>query len=409
VTWEPLNLAASEYAVDPEPPHDDYHGLLYAGKRHVVSAPTESLKTLIVLVLVLHAIRAGRVVAVIDFEMGAHATRRLLVDLGATDDELAAVYYVEPDGPPSAADIEAIVEAKVELVVLDASMGAFHASGLDDNKRQDVEKFAGTWITPLWQRRVATVVLDHVTKAAEGRGKYAIGSERKVGGVDVHLGLEVVGTTLTRGGLGLVKVRVHKDRPGYLHRPYAAEIALVSDTTTHAITWEIRPAAATDTTGHWQPTVLMERVSTYLQSQADGASRNQIEINVKGMSSKHKRQAIDELIAGGYAREEPGARNARLVRSVKPFTSPPRLDLASTSPGEVAHDLASSPHPLQGGEVPGEVPGGFSRSDLASPTIGDNGYLEVLYAAFTNGHVTEQEWHQASKAHQLIARHEATA
>jgi hypothetical protein len=167
---------------------------------------------------VLHAIRAGRQVAIIDFENGPRATRRLLVDLGATNDELGGIYYVEPDGPPTAADVESIVGAAVELVVIDASMGAFHASGLDDNKRQDVEAFAAQWVTPLCQAGVGTVVLDHVTKAAEGRGKYAIGSEREVGQVDVHLGLEAVGTPLTRGGSGLVKVRVHKDRPGFLQR-----------------------------------------------------------------------------------------------------------------------------------------------------------------------------------------------
>jgi hypothetical protein len=141
-------------------------------------------------------------------------------------------------------------------------MGAFHASGLDDNKRQDVEAFAAQWVTPLWQAGVGTVVLDHVTKAAEGRGKYAIGSERKVGQVDVHLGLEAVGTPLTRGGSGLVKVRVHKDRPGFLLRPCAAEIVLSSEPDTHRISFEIRAPAdvAQGSGGDFRPTNLMEKV-----------------------------------------------------------------------------------------------------------------------------------------------------
>ena len=36
--------------------------------------------------------------------------------------------------------------------------------------------------------------------------------------------------------------------------------------------------------------------------------------------------------------------------------------------------------------------------------IGDDGYLEHLFAAFENGHITEDEWHQADKAHRFVAR-----
>ena len=48
MTWQALNLASFEYAADPGPPHPDFASLLYVAKRHVVSAPTESLKTLAV-------------------------------------------------------------------------------------------------------------------------------------------------------------------------------------------------------------------------------------------------------------------------------------------------------------------------------------------------------------------------
>jgi hypothetical protein len=37
--------------------------------------------------------------AIVDFEMGEHATRLLLQDLGATLDEIRSVYYTEASGP----------------------------------------------------------------------------------------------------------------------------------------------------------------------------------------------------------------------------------------------------------------------------------------------------------------------
>ena len=363
MSWEPINLASPTYAVDPEPPHPDFHGLLYVGKRHVVSAPTESLKTLTMQALLLNAIRAGRVVACVDLEMGPHATRRLLTDLGATADELAAVYYVQPNGPPTAADLDAIIEQRVELVMIDASAGAYDVSGLDDNTRKDAERFARQWITPLWLAGVATVVIDHVTKNAEGRGKYAIGSERKVGGVDVHLGLEAV-SQLTRGGIGLVRVRVHKDRPGFLHRPHAAEIALTSDRITHAITLKIRPTAVTETPGHWQPTVLMGRVSEYLQAQTEPVSLAVVEGAVRGKSRDWIRKAVQALVEGDYVTETRGARNARMLTSAHPFTTSPHL--TPTSPGGVTTTSPDLAPPPQGGEVRGEV--GEEPGELTSPS-----------------------------------------
>lgn len=320
MTWQPLNLASSQYAVPPNPPDEDLHGLLYRGKRHVVSGEPESVKTLIVWALALDAIRAGMSIACLDFEMGPEATRTLLVDLGATDAELERVLYIEPGGPPTKHDILMIKSVATDIVIIDAAIGAYDVSGLDDMNRKDAERFARLWVRPLFQCGIATVVLDHVTKASEGRGKYTIGSERKVGGVDVHLGFEII-TQLTRGTSGLVKVRVHKDRPGFLHRPHPAEIALSSDPDTHAITWDIR--AATETTSGWQPTVIMGKVSTFLEQQTDPVSRNNVERSLGG-TAQWVRRAMDELIQAGHVRVIPKGQ-ARLLELVTPYTASDRV------------------------------------------------------------------------------------
>jgi hypothetical protein len=210
VNWQPLDIGSQAYNVLPEPP--ELAGLIYAGKRHVVSGAPESLKTTLCYILALEHIRSGGVAGLVDLEMGPVAARRLLEELGATD-ELASIYYVEPEAPPTAGDLEAMLAASVTLAIVDAAAGAYSLSGLDDNKRQDAERFTRTWLEPLWKRGVATVTVDHVTKDREARGRWAIGSERKVGGADVHLGLHVV-RQLSRGGSGLVRVDTHKDRRG---------------------------------------------------------------------------------------------------------------------------------------------------------------------------------------------------
>ena len=119
---------------------------------------------------------------------------------------------------------------------------------------------------PLFELGITSLLIDHVTKNTETRGKYMIGSERKLGGVDVHLGLDVVGKPLTRGGSAVVMVHVHKDRGGYLNRPVAIELHLQSDPETHLLTWEWKaPASALADSGESRPTMYMERVSRHLE------------------------------------------------------------------------------------------------------------------------------------------------
>ncbi|MFL5914128.1 MAG: AAA family ATPase [Gaiellaceae bacterium] len=241
--WQPIDLTADEHAQPSEPPA--VLGLFYEGKRHALSGPPEAAKTLVALIAGLEWKRQGLgKFALLDFEQGPAATRLMLEELGATRRELRAVYYVEPDGPPTADDIAAIVDAGVTLLAVDAAAGAYDATGLDDNKRADAERFARLWIQPLWQRGVASIVLDHVVKNTETRGRYAIGSERKLGQVDVHLGLEAV-TQITRAGHGLIRASVHKDRPAHLRRPHPCDLHLSSAPDTHEITWEIREPTAT--------------------------------------------------------------------------------------------------------------------------------------------------------------------
>ena len=275
MNWQPLNLASEEYYQPPRPP--DIGGLVYSGLRHGISGPPESIKTVVAWIVALEHVRAGNTVAVVDFEMGPYATRRLLLDLGFTLNEIREhVVYYESPGEPGPADITVMVEANVTFVVIDAAAGAYDASRLDDNKRQDVERFARAWVRPLFDVGITSVLIDHVTKNTETRGKFMIGSERKLGGVDVHLGLEVVGRPLTRGGSAIVKVHVHKDRGGHLSRPVALELHLQSDPESHGLTWEWKaPASALTATGEWRPTIYMERVSRHLE-QHGGMSRTAI-------------------------------------------------------------------------------------------------------------------------------------
>ncbi len=282
---------------------------------------------------------------VVDFEMGPYQARDRLRDLGATDDELECLLYVAPWTPATHVELAAIVdEWNPALVVIDAAAGAYGLHGLDDNKRADVESFAAFVLEPFRQRDVATILLDHVTKNSETRGKFAIGSERKVGGADVHLGFEAV-VPFGRGRNGLVKITTHKDRHGHLPRPRAAELELRSDPFTHAVTWNFQAPEAvadTDTPDGFRPTVLMDRVLEFLAQQDEPVSRRYIAENVTG-----KREwiflGIQHLVAEGRITPTDGK---KLTLKRNRFPAVPNGSQEPEGTGSL---------PLQGGTVPGTV------------------------------------------------------
>jgi hypothetical protein len=376
--WQRIDLTDSRYAIPPDPPTT--LGLIYTGLRHVISGPPESTKTLVSYMILIETLRSkpNNTVAIIDFEMGPVACRRLLDDLNATHNELARIWYVEPDRQPDDQQLEQIIQHQPALVLLDASAGAYDVTGLDDNARKDAEKFARHWIRPFWKTGIATLVIDHVTKSADTRGKFTIGSERKVGQADVHLSLDAL-KPLSRGHTGIVKVTVHKDRPGFLQRPTAVVFDLASDPDTHTIGWAARdPHPVDEETGMFRPTVLMEKVSRHLEQLTQPCSRNQIEEHVKG-KREYVRDAIDILVLEDYIHESRGPRGARLFSSTKPYRTPVENspepvdhstsnDFAPTSPRlRPGEDMTTSPHlapPLTGGARSGAR----SVGDVKPPT-----------------------------------------
>ena len=198
------------------------------------------------------------------------------------------------------------------LGIIDSWIGALQTHGLDPNVSVDIERWRRSFLQPLRTVCRATLILDHVPKAKDSRGRFAIGSERKASAVEVHLGSELV-TPLARGKTGLVRLVTHKDRGGHLHRPRAAELELRSDPETLAVTWTFRHPE-TQTKDGFRPTLLMERVSRQLEALSAPVTRAQLAEDVKG-----RRQwifaATKALVEEGFAVEN----GAGGIYSERPF------------------------------------------------------------------------------------------
>jgi hypothetical protein len=307
-SWTPINLAD---LADKPPvlPVLGNVGIVYPGKRHVFSGPQESAKTIAAYAIGIETIRNNGPIIIIDLEMGQWEARDRLRDLGATPDELAQIRYIEPHEPATQERIDKLVALRAVLVIIDAAAGAYDIQGLDDNRRADVERFTRIYVHSFWKHDIATIVLDHVVKNLDNRGKYAIGSERKTGGTDVHLGFDTI-TPIKRGTTGMDKITTHKDRGGHLKRGKLAELHLASNPDTHHITWEFQEAEDSDEVK--RPTILMHRVSKWLQEQDEPKSVSKIKEHVQGEDA-WLAIAADFLVQEGYATIEHGPRNAKLI------------------------------------------------------------------------------------------------
>jgi hypothetical protein len=382
-SWRAVNLLDHDAHPEPAP---SIGGCVYAGKRHLLSGESETGKSWLALAWCHEELGKGNPVVYIDHEMGRSMTLERLRVLGVPDRWIPSFRYVDPTEPALLAleQIEELVE-DATLVIIDATIGSLSLHALDENSTTDIERWYQRVVDPLRSSGAAVVVLDHVTKNAETRGKYAIGSQRKVGASDVHLSCECV-KPFGRNAIGIAKVTVKKDRPGHLARPTLGTFTLDPAGIPTTFTWTPYNESQTqDEEGHFRPTVLMERVSEYLAANSP-ASKRDIENGVTG-KREYVRAATEALIREGYVRTEPGTRKGSPSiehHLVSLFTddktgdsdyrptiappenprnlsfeaseegAPPRPTIAPLSPRAIDKNPRPLAPPLQGGEGQGE-------------------------------------------------------
>jgi len=315
-SWYPIELAA----IEPKPASRPATGnLIYPGGRHLLSGEPEVGKGLFALALCVTETRARNTVAWIDRESDAEFVVERLRCFGVDGEELRRFLYFQPTDPVGKTGVADTIKTILAdhtptIVVFDAMAGLLDLHDLDGNKTADVERGYRAIIEPWRANGAATLVIDHVVKARGDRGRFAAGSERKLGAVDVHIGLEAI-EPFSRGKSGRSKIIVHKDRHGFLARPRFGDFVLASDQEGSVTACGIEPAADEAT---WKPPALMAKVSAYLERQREPVSRNTIARDVKGKRD-YLLAAISHLIADGFAIESDGARGAKLVASIKPY------------------------------------------------------------------------------------------
>lgn len=308
---------------------DDGACLIYPGRVHVFAGEPESGKSWLALHLCAEQMGAGRHVIYVDFEDTLAGVIARLVALDVDPQRILTLFhYVRPSEPLGAEGRHALAElltrTQPALVILDGLTEALTLHGLALESNRDVASFLELVPRFVARQGPAVVIIDHVEKDKERRGRWAIGAQHKLAGVDgVSYGLEVV-RPVVRDGDGLVRLLVAKDRPGHVRRvsferKTAAEILTRSEK--GLLTLTVATPGGHGVESDWRPTGLMERVSRWLEMNPNSSGKR-VETSVTGKVTS-VRIALKHLVTDGHATVDDGPRGSMLYRIVNPYRESP--------------------------------------------------------------------------------------
>lgn len=316
--------------------------LLYRGRVHSFHGESESGKSWVALIAAADILTTsrGRVV-MLDYESDADTVVGRLLALGVPAETIRARFdYRRPEGSPMSAheapEWEELLRQRADLVIIDGVTEALATVGVKTVDNDEVT----VWLRSIAKRLAratgaAVVLVDHVGRDADTRGRFAIGAQAKMMALDGPAYILEILDPLGVGMVGRISMRIGKDRPGQV-RPHCGKYRR-SDRTQEAavVTLDSRTPGAslatvdpprTDTSTDpdgagpgWRPTVLMVQVTEVLEKAGAAMSRKGIETAVPGRA-QYVRQAIDALLTDGYlAADGPSLGGHPSIRLVKPY------------------------------------------------------------------------------------------
>jgi len=202
---------------------DDGIGLFYPGRVNGIQGESEAGKSWVALVSCLVEINRGNLVVYMDFEDSEEGVVSRLLLIGATPKDIAERFlYIRPGATPTPAQLRAVIDRigalQPTLVIVDGVTEAMVMLGLELKENTEIAKFGRMLLRPLADTGAAVVPLDHVVKATESRGRYALGGVHKLNAVD---GVQYMLEAVRPFGInteGRSRLRIAKDRPAQIRR-----------------------------------------------------------------------------------------------------------------------------------------------------------------------------------------------
>ena len=205
----------------------DGKSLVYPGRLHSIYGEPGHGKTWVSLHLVRERLEAGEVVAYLDYDEddGGKSMALRLLSLGVRPELVRdGLRYLNPQGLGRNQDAwlklkRQIKEWKPSLVIVDTMAPALVELGLNEKDNAEVGAWYAhaRWLLRGLNPQAALVIIDHVVKSGEGRGRWARGAGDKLG--RLHAAYAVESTVpFSRTMPGHIRLIIAKDRGGEVGR-----------------------------------------------------------------------------------------------------------------------------------------------------------------------------------------------
>lgn len=341
-SWVPVDMGTALDQPPPEPLHlrydDSTTALLYPGRDHVLYGPSESGKSWVAFIAATQALTAGYRVAIIDFEDDARGVGERLRLLGTDHPALVDLdrfRYVnphEPVGPdragrfpPGAAHLADLLDWAPDVVIVDGVTEGLAYEGLSEMSATDVAAWFGLISRRFRDIGAAVILIDHTAKTSTDGKPTELGTQHKRGGINgASYFIDVVrrpGRAL--GGdpvTGLLRLRLAKDRAGWLRGRYPGDLPVVADIDLTAwpdggITWHILPGGTSATTA---TDPLAEAIVDYLLVSGGrpgerGESGSAIAVGIgRSRTDSAVGGKLTEMVREGHLTRVDGPRGAKL-------------------------------------------------------------------------------------------------
>lgn len=349
--FEDLAQLASGIELPPTPTvfqREDGQGLFYRGAVNDLHGEPGCGKSMIAQIATAQELKADRDVIYIDYEDSARNVVKRLLLLGVSGEQIIGhLHYVRPSAKPSSPTSlggwrETLDYADTAtLAIIDGVTSCLAYAGLDSNSGDDIAAWYNTMPRLISACGPAVVLIDHVVKSKDNRGRYAGGSMQKLALIDgISYSVDMT-KPVGKGVRGTIVIKSGKDRISEIeehcavswssngsHLREAARIGINSTDPKLMRVTIARPnmMPSEETTrqrGLERPTGLMEKISRIVENAPEEPNQTEIIELLKDDGSSARKTtvltAINRLLEGEWISNRSGRNNRNIYASVRPY------------------------------------------------------------------------------------------
>lgn len=349
--FEDLTQLASGIELPPTPTvfqREDGQGLFYRGAVNDLHGEPGCGKSMLAQIATAQELKQGHDVIYIDYEDSARNVVKRLLLLGVTGEQIVQhLHYVRPSAKPSSpTSLDGWKETldyadTATLAIIDGVTSCLAYAGLDSNSGDDIAAWYNTMPRLISACGPAVVLIDHVVKSKDNRGRYAGGSMQKLALIDgISYSVDMT-KPVGKGVRGTIVIKSGKDRISEIeehcavswssngsHLREAARIEINStDPKLMRVTIarpNMMPSEDRQTKrDDFRPTGLMEKLSQLIENSIEEPSQSELFDALKSDGSSAKTaimsKAIRLLLEEGYVTNRASKHNRACYRSIRAY------------------------------------------------------------------------------------------